>query len=165
MDVHRECHLLVCAPSNSAADLLALRLSARYTPRQLLRLNAPSRSYDSLPVQLRKYSKLEGTFTSPSKDELMKFKIVVSTCYYASVPRALGIQNHFTHIFIDEAGHASEPEIMIPILQNISRETNVILSGDVCIWYLSYPGYANALSAKTTGSDYPVEALHSTWHG
>jgi helicase MOV-10 len=99
-----------------------------------LRLNAPTRSYDALTVGLRKYSVLESdgrTFTAPSEDKLKGFKIVVSTCFYASVPRALKIENHFTHIFVDEAGHASEPEIMIPILQNASPTTNVILSGDV----------------------------------
>ncbi|CAE6400981.1 unnamed protein product [Rhizoctonia solani] len=128
-----ESHLLVCAPSNSAADLLATRLAQVYPRSQLLRLNAPTRSYDALPVALRKYSALESdgkTFTAPAKDDLQKFRIIVSTCFYASVPMALGIENHFTHIFVDEAGHASESEIMIPILQNASPTTNVILSGD-----------------------------------
>ncbi|KAJ1301619.1 hypothetical protein OPQ81_008866 [Rhizoctonia solani] len=130
---HPESRLLVCAPSNSAADLLATRLAQVYPRSQLLRLNAPTRSFDALPVVLRKYSALESdgrTFTAPSKDDLKKFRIIVSTCFYASVPKALGIENHFTHIFVDEAGHASEPEIMIPILQNASSTTNVILSGD-----------------------------------
>ncbi|CAE6434627.1 unnamed protein product [Rhizoctonia solani] len=128
-----ESRLLVCAPSNSAADLLATRLALVYPRSQLLRLNAPTRSFDALPVGLRKYSTLEAdgrTFTAPSKDDLMKFRIIVSTCFYASVPKAMRIDNHFTHIFVDEAGHASEPEIMIPILQNASPTTNVILSGD-----------------------------------
>ncbi|KAH7334376.1 P-loop containing nucleoside triphosphate hydrolase protein [Rhizoctonia solani] len=128
-----ESRLLVCAPSNSAADILATRLAQVYPRSQLLRLNAPTRSFDALPVGLRKYSALESdgrTFTAPSKEDLMKFRIVVSTCFYASVPNAMGIENHFTHVFVDEAGHASEPEIMIPILQNASPTTNVILSGD-----------------------------------
>ncbi|KAL5639246.1 hypothetical protein ACGC1H_006676 [Rhizoctonia solani] len=130
---HPESHILVCAPSNSAADLLATRLAKVYPQSQLLRLNAPTRSFDALPVVLRKYSALESngkTFTAPSTDQLKKFRIVVSTCFYASVPIALGIENHFTHVFVDEAGHASESEIMIPILQNASPTTNVIISGD-----------------------------------
>ncbi|EUC63974.1 RNA helicase [Rhizoctonia solani AG-3 Rhs1AP] len=130
---HPESYLLVCAPSNSAADLLATRLAQVYPRSQLLRLNAPTRSFDALPVGLRKYSALESngkTFTAPSSDDLKKFRIIVSTCFYASVPIALGIENHFTHVFVDEAGHASESEIMIPILQNASPTTNVIISGD-----------------------------------
>ncbi|CAE6416824.1 unnamed protein product [Rhizoctonia solani] len=130
---HPESRLLVCAPSNSASDLLATRLAKVYPKSQLLRLNAPTRSFDALPVGLRKYSALEPdgrTFTAPPKEELKKFRIIVSTCFYASVPKALGVENHFTHVFVDEAGHASEPEIMIPILQNASPTTNVILSGD-----------------------------------
>ncbi|KAG8704637.1 hypothetical protein FRC11_009731 [Ceratobasidium sp. 423] len=132
MAVQPTCRILVCAPSNSAADLLAQRLGQRYKPKQLLRLNAPSRSCGPLyPTELKKFSCLDGqTFTSPPKEKMMEFKIVVSTCSYASVPRALGVENHFTHIFIDEAGHAAEPELMIAVLQNISPTTNVILSGD-----------------------------------
>ncbi|QRW12006.1 P-loop containing nucleoside triphosphate hydrolase protein [Ceratobasidium sp. AG-Ba] len=68
-------------------------------------------------------------FKSPPKHELVKFRVVVSTCYYASIPRALGIENHFTHIFVDEAGHATEPEVMVAVLQNAGPKTN-IMCGD-----------------------------------
>lgn len=98
---------------------------------------------------------------------MIKFRIVVSSCYYASVPRALGIEKHFTHIFVDEAGHASEPEIMISILQNVSRETNVILSGDVrfqqCVSFAFK--FANSFSAQATWPDHPIAALHRAGYG
>lgn len=40
--------------------------------------------------------------------------------------------DHFTHIFIDEAGQASEPESLIPLvgLLNIQRGGLVVLAGD-----------------------------------
>ncbi|KAG8730766.1 hypothetical protein FRC10_002366 [Ceratobasidium sp. 414] len=123
--------VLVCAPSNTATDLIATRLVKMHNPNELLRMNAPARVYDSLPPELRKYSLAEDKkFKSPPKHELEKFRIVISTCYYASIPRALGVQNHFTHIFVDEAGHATEPEVMVAVLQNAGPETNVIMCGD-----------------------------------
>jgi helicase MOV-10 len=142
VDMQQGSRVLVCAPSNTATDLIATRLIDRYSPRELVRLNAPSRSYEAPPVPLRRYSPADGkTFKAPSGDELKKFRIVVCTCYYASIPRALGVKDHFTHIFVDEAGHASEPEIMVPILQNAATFTNVIVSGDVSP--LSYLRTAN----------------------
>lgn len=40
-------------------------------------------------------------------------------------------RGHFTHIFIDEAGQGTEPEIMMPIKTMAGADTNVILSGDM----------------------------------
>lgn len=43
------------------------------------------------------------------------------------------MENHFTHIFIDEAGHATEPETVVALAGLASRrklETQVILAGD-----------------------------------
>lgn len=39
-------------------------------------------------------------------------------------------RGYFTHIFIDEAGQATEPEVMISIKTMADNDTNVILSGD-----------------------------------
>lgn len=61
----------------------------------------------------------------------MKFRVVVSTCISACVPYNIGVpRGHFTHIFVDEAGQAAEPEAMIPIKTMSDGRTNVILSGD-----------------------------------
>lgn len=43
----------------------------------------------------------------------------------------MGIKpGHFTHIFIDEAGQACEPEALVPIKNLSDSKTNVVLSGD-----------------------------------
>ncbi|KAG8745892.1 hypothetical protein FRC10_006696 [Ceratobasidium sp. 414] len=132
--------VLVCAPSNTATDLIALRLSKMHNSGELLRLNAPARKLRTLPSDLRKYSFVEeDKFKAPVKQEIEKFRIVASTCFYASIPQALGIQDHFTHIFVDEAGHASEPEIMVAILQNAGLNTNVVLCGDVSDFLAATP--------------------------
>lgn len=76
-------------------------------------MNAPTRQKDTLPSRLMDFSRVnpEGTFAVPPPEQLKTFRVVVSTCVSASVPYGIGMQNgHFTHIFVDEAGQASEPE-------------------------------------------------------
>lgn len=109
--------ILACAPSNSAADLIAERLMG-LSPQQLFRLNAPSRSQNLMPKSLQRFSQTnnDGTFSVPSLEVLSQFRVIVSTCISASVPYGMGMRRgHFSHIFIDEAGQACEPEAMIPI--------------------------------------------------
>lgn len=44
------------------------------------------------------------------------------------------MNDHFTHIFIDEAGHATEPEAVIPLAGllnvNMKQGGQVVLAGD-----------------------------------
>jgi len=96
-------------------------------------MNAPSRTQSTLPKILDQFSckNDHGTFHIPPKAELMKFRVIVSTCISACVPYNIGVpRGHFTHIFVDEAGQAAEPEAMIPIKTMSDGRTNIILSGD-----------------------------------
>ena len=127
--------ILACAPSNAAADLITERLSL-LNERDLHRLMAPSRSSTAkfLPEDVRKFTRINkhGTFECPPREELEKYRVIVSTCSSASVPYGIGINpGHFTHIFVDEAGQATEAEVMIPIRTCLGENTKVILSGDV----------------------------------
>ena len=127
-----EARILACAPSNSASDIIANRLTV-LGASQLFRMNAPSRMQSTLPKTLELVSRKNdhGTFYIPPKGELMKFRVIVSTCVSASIPYGTGVpRGHFTHIFVDEAGQAAEPESMIPIKTMADNRTNVILSGD-----------------------------------
>jgi helicase MOV-10 len=64
-------------------------------------------------------------------DRLQNFQVIVSTCVSASVFSGIGMaRGHFTHIFIDEAGQATEPETFVSIKTLAGSKTNVILSGD-----------------------------------
>lgn len=91
----------------------------------LLRLNATTRDYEGMqPLQMKQFQKTFGLlcndpegeasdlrFRLPSLQELLKFKVVVSTCVSGGIPSALGVPaGHFDWIFVDEAGQASEPE-------------------------------------------------------
>ncbi|KEP52558.1 putative RNA helicase [Rhizoctonia solani 123E] len=126
--------VLACAPSNPASDVIAERLiSLRgLQPAQLLRLNAKGRPEDELPEDLVPYSIREDNhFSVPSLDKLNSYRVVVSTCSSAALLFKHGVNpGAFTHIFVDEAGQGSEPEVMIPILTMSGPKTNIILGGD-----------------------------------
>ena len=125
--------LLACAPSNSASDLLAERLQQHgITHSEMFRLNAPSRQVNSLAESLKQCSRIEqGQFVVPKLQELVNFRIIITTCISAFVLYSLGMKaGHFTHIFIDEAGQALEPEVMVPIRTLAGKKTNIVLSGD-----------------------------------
>ena len=125
-------HILACAPSNSAADLIAQRLTVLGTT-QVFRLISLSRRFETLPKTLHKFSLVNdnNVFAIPSLEEMQKYRVLVSTCVTAGVLSGLGMKRgHFTHIFVDEAGQAKEPELMIPIKTLADASTNVILAGD-----------------------------------
>lgn len=59
------------------------------------------------------------------------FRVIVTTCLSASVAHGIGMsRGHFSHIFIDEAGQATEPEAFVSIKTMADPRTNIILSGD-----------------------------------
>ncbi|KAJ7266375.1 P-loop containing nucleoside triphosphate hydrolase protein [Mycena haematopus] len=127
-----EACILACAPSNSAADLIARKLMFLGTA-QLFRLNSLSRKYEELPAELRKFSAVNDnlTFVFPPVEDLRKYRVVVSTCLSGGVPASLGLRRgHFSHIFCDEAGQATEPEVMLPIKSIADSSTNIVLAGD-----------------------------------
>ena len=128
-----EARILACAPSNSAADLLTERLKD-LGKSELIRLVAPSRTKESVSKGALQftYANPQGIFVCPPINELSKYRVVVSTCCNAPVLFGIAMpRGHFTHIFIDEAGQGTEPEIMMPIKTMAGAETNVILSGDM----------------------------------
>ncbi|KAJ7370129.1 Helicase MOV-10 [Desmophyllum pertusum] len=123
--------ILACAPENSAADLLAERLLDHVDKGKLLRMYAASRPWDFVPQKLRDArvvnmdSVLHDVFY-PSKEDLMRnYRIIVTTLVTAGrLVSAVFPRAHFTHIFIDEAGHATEPES--PITQKYGLETSLL---------------------------------------
>ncbi|KZT68330.1 RNA helicase [Daedalea quercina L-15889] len=124
--------ILVCAPSNSAADLVVSRL-AMLGSSQLFRFYAPFRNKDLVPDAILPftYRNANGHFSVPPIAIVKRYRVIVSTCVSASFAHGIGMpRGHFTHIFVDEAGQATEPEVMIAIKTMADHETNVVLSGD-----------------------------------
>lgn len=130
--------ILVCAPSNSAADHILEKLlgekAVKVQNREILRLNALTRSLEDVKPEYIKfcfYDVAERVFKCPSLMELRRYKIIISTYASSSLLNAEGIRRgHFSHIFLDEAGQASEPETMVPLSNLCSRKTAVVLAGD-----------------------------------
>lgn len=77
------------------------------------------------------YNQADGHFSVPPMGRMMGFRVLVTTCVSASVAHGIGLpRGHFTHIFIDEAGQATEPEAFVSIRMMADTKTNIVLSGD-----------------------------------
>uniref|UniRef100_W5NEM5 RNA helicase n=1 Tax=Lepisosteus oculatus TaxID=7918 RepID=W5NEM5_LEPOC len=122
--------VLVCTPSNSAADLLCTRLhySGFLQGGSLVRLNATCRLEESVAEVLRSYCR-----AGEDVRQAAFHRVVISTCSSAGMLYQIGLRvGHFTHVFIDEAGQASEPEILIPLGLLSERDGQIVLAGDPC---------------------------------
>ena len=135
-------HLLVCAPSDAAADTLLVRLSAFLSRDDLFRLNNWTRLASEVPGEVRPYCYLDdkSLFSLESFQKIMSYKVVVTTCRDANVLVTAGLTNrdlaslasrmvqavapgavderrliHWTALLIDEAAQATEPEVLIPM--------------------------------------------------
>ena len=125
--------ILACAPSNSAADRIAELLSVALSPQDMFRCNAAFRAQNTLkPPSLIDYCFLQNNhFALPTLSRLESYKVIVSTCGNASFPYNIGMNiGHFTYIIVDEAGQATEPEVLTAIKAIVGDETRVILAGD-----------------------------------
>ncbi|XP_041801095.1 putative helicase mov-10-B.1 [Chelmon rostratus] len=127
------CHILACAPCNSAADLLCQKIVASVDKRLVFRMYANSCDANCVPGELKACSNLKGQcFVFPTKEKLMEYRIVVTTLFTAGRLVTGGIpEGHFTHIFVDEAGQATETECLIPLAGLLRAESGqVVLAGD-----------------------------------
>uniref|UniRef100_A0A671PTU6 RNA helicase n=1 Tax=Sinocyclocheilus anshuiensis TaxID=1608454 RepID=A0A671PTU6_9TELE len=127
-----DAYILACAPSNSAADQLCEKLitSQHVDSRKIYRLYASSRDPKYIPEN---NSNLEGEMiVFPCKEDLMCYKILVSTLVTTGRLVSGGFPvDHFSHIFVDEAGHAVELETIISVAGLLNAETGqVVLAGD-----------------------------------
>ncbi|XP_059806288.1 putative helicase MOV-10 [Hypanus sabinus] len=135
-------HILACAPSNSATDLLCQRIRKSIEKRYIYRLNANSRNWDSVPSDVKECSNWNESTRSyefPPKETLKQYRVIVSTLITAGrLASANFPPGHFSHVFIDEAGQAVEPECIIAIaglldpmdLDNNKDGGQLVLVGD-----------------------------------
>ena len=130
--LREDSRLLVCTPSNSSADLVTSRLveSGKMVFGDLARLNAFQRNITSVPEDILPYC-----FLPEEEEEQLssaaRHRIVVTTCSTAGTLYKLGLSStHFTHVFIDEAGHLTEPEVLIPSCLLHSSTGQIVLAGD-----------------------------------
>ncbi|NXT44384.1 M10L1 helicase, partial [Pelecanoides urinatrix] len=120
--------ILICAPSNAATDLICLRLhqSNLLKPGAMVRVNASFRSAEQIDDMVKPYCK--------DGDDIWKaswFRIIITTCSSAGMFYQTEIRlGHFTHVILDEAGQASEPESLIPIGLISEANGQIVLVGD-----------------------------------
>ncbi|XP_058797499.1 probable RNA helicase armi [Phymastichus coffea] len=143
--------ILVCTPSNSSANLIAERLlkSKRLQSGDLVRLVAyhylESELIPEILIPYCATADIAAEGTRPDVNirdargyqknvtlsVLCRSRIIVGTCSAVGILHNMGCKpGHFTHVVIDEAGQATEPELMIPLVLIHTSSTQVILAGD-----------------------------------
>lgn len=134
--MRKDTQVLVCAPSNSAADHILEKLVSQQNvevqEHEIFRLNALTRPLDDVnPTYLRFCNAEDNSFKCPLLRDLRRYRVIISTYASACLLYSEGIKRgHFSHIFLDEAGQASEPDTMVPLSHLLKKETVVVLAGD-----------------------------------
>ena len=133
--VKKELRVLVCSPTNTAADVLCQRLSqgGLSSRLDLLRLMAYSRSRRDIdPVVMRhaNWSEAENAFETPSLEEIKRPRVVVATLATAAKLCCEGLpRGHFDVMVIDESGQAMEPEALAAASMLLG-DGQLVLAGD-----------------------------------
>ncbi|XP_075974584.1 putative RNA helicase armi isoform X1 [Anticarsia gemmatalis] len=142
--------ILVAAPSNSAADLIAERLLQykHLFSNSIVRVIANHLvNSDNIPDIVKPYCatvNIAREETGESMHEVMnginikvaasyiaRHRICIGTCCGLGVLATLGLpKGHFTHVIVDEAGQAVEPDSMIPLTFIDKKHGQIILAGD-----------------------------------
>ncbi|KAG8956456.1 hypothetical protein FRC03_010834 [Tulasnella sp. 419] len=124
--LHRDpaSRILVCASPYGAADMICEHLIPLGSEK-VFRCNSPTRPPATIPPVLKDFCE-KGDF----RERMKECQVVISSAMSCmGFPSVIG-RDHFTHIFIDNAGQVSEPKVMVPILELGGLQTNIILSGD-----------------------------------
>ncbi|XP_042873602.1 putative helicase mov-10-B.1 [Penaeus japonicus] len=124
--------IVACAPSNSAADIISVRLLEHISKQHMLRMHAESRNILTIPEKLRDMSNIQdGNIYTPVDEKLMAYRIIVCTLVTAGKIAGASLPHgHITHVFLDECGHAMEPEAMSALAGIIEKDSQVVLTGD-----------------------------------
>jgi helicase MOV-10 len=129
--------ILIAAPSNAAVDVITSRLVEKFPQlmERMLRINSLTRSAkdvsaDVVSVCTRVDS---GSFTFPTQDQLQRAGRIIlstiSTC--ARIDSVLGYDaKPFDFIIIDEAGQATETELLLVCPMARQGTTRFLVAGD-----------------------------------
>ncbi|KAG8038438.1 hypothetical protein G9C98_006134 [Cotesia typhae] len=135
--------ILICTPSNAAADEIAERLLKNLGFVEddfMYRMYSSSRSSDDVKQELKSFSNFaDGKTVFVNKEVFMTKKIVITTL--ATCIRLHGYklrENYFSYLFIDEAGQATEIDTLIPLVLMCGKDSTnstkfsgqVVIAGD-----------------------------------
>lgn len=126
--------ILVCAPSNAACDEIAARAIKFLPSSDIYRQYSISmgKSLDKIDPRLVNISNLgvSERHTYPPSEYIKTFSIVIVTLSMVHKLYQIKLStSHFSYIFIDECGSATEPSSIIPI-SAFGSNTKIILAGD-----------------------------------
>ncbi|KAI3415783.1 hypothetical protein GPALN_005367 [Globodera pallida] len=136
--------ILICTPSNTAADLIARRIMAttKLSRAQIRRYYSLGKNVDDRDQELDEIIKMENCafyglyddrFKIDDYDTLLRqnVRLIFTTLACSSyLSKEIQEPDFFSHIFIDEAGQSIEPETLIPITRFATRNTRIVLCGD-----------------------------------
>lgn len=106
--------VLLVAPSNTAADTLALRLSDNLKQGDMIRINDPSRTFAEVPEMLMLYCSIDeekSTFCLPDFNDLMKARVIVTTTFDASLLVKARVTNSDLARLITAVSPAIKPKL------------------------------------------------------
>jgi len=131
----QEARILVCAPSNTATDVIVQRLVGHVQSTEMIRLMAYSRDSSTVPEDIMQYTNYDqenDSFLVPDLNELTGYRIVAATISTGSKLPNNGLVDHFTHVFVDEAGHQTEPETLGCLISVTKQDRlpSITLAGD-----------------------------------
>lgn len=148
---NNQSHILVCTPSNSAANLILEKLIAS---DQLLNdhfmrvIGFQAKEKEMIPEDLlpycgtvekskegtegREMSVLENGFRENCQMEyLSDFRIIILTIGSVGTFMEMGFpERHFTHLYVDEAGQCLETEIIVPMTLLSKMNGHFVFVGD-----------------------------------
>uniref|UniRef100_A0A8B9WCU6 Mov10 like RISC complex RNA helicase 1 n=1 Tax=Bos mutus grunniens TaxID=30521 RepID=A0A8B9WCU6_BOSMU len=92
----------------------------------MVRVNATCRFEETITEAIRPYCRDGEDVWKASR-----FRVLITTCSSAGLFYQIGLRvGHFTHVFVDEAGQASEPECLIPLGLVSDVSGQIVLAGD-----------------------------------
>ncbi|XP_071791761.1 3'-5' exoribonuclease HELZ2-like isoform X2 [Asterias amurensis] len=129
-----DCKILICTYTNSAADLYITQHFDEFVGSnglvKMARVYAKYRPIKTIPETARKYAFItDGAIRNLTANEIKASSIVITTITTSHKLSPAKLKGHFTHILIDEAGHALETETLQP-LTLATGDTCVVLAGD-----------------------------------
>ncbi|KAE9551722.1 hypothetical protein FO519_005086 [Halicephalobus sp. NKZ332] len=139
--------ILICAPTNKAADVIAEEVQKISTVLQseIFKLNSISRDVlernlnldPIIRICLDYFGEKERlVYKLPRLEEFQSFKIIICTLGLVPIfsnfykPLLNNERYQFSHIFIDEAGQSPELDCWVPLKLLGSPKTRLILAGD-----------------------------------